>query len=133
MFFSKTILKYLENIKEIEENLEHLKTETNLSSLSALKLQSCQFTSKKIISLNQKDLNFTDGRIFCQIAAVNWNQHKNSKDSKSFFSGFLGLLMGGSFLSLVEIFYYFTLRRVFRSHNTKTVEKTESEHEFKRN
>lgn len=37
-----------------------------------------------------------------------------SNSTKFFLSGFLGLLMGGSLLSLVEIFYHLTLKRIFK-------------------
>ena len=37
-----------------------------------LKLHSCQFTSRKIISLNRRGRNFTDRQFFCQTAAVIW-------------------------------------------------------------
>lgn len=37
-----------------------------------------------------------------------------------FHLGFLGLLMGGSLLSLVEIFYHFVLKRICFNRNRET-------------
>jgi hypothetical protein len=34
-------------------------------------------------------------------------------------AGFLGLLMGGSLLSLVEIIYHFSLRKIFKQRARK--------------
>lgn len=41
------------------------------------------------------------------------------------FTGFLGLLMGGSLLSLVEIFYHFVLRQIFDKKQKSTKEDVE--------
>lgn len=45
------------------------------------------------------------------------------------FSGFLGLLMGGSLISLVEIFYHFVLKRIYEKKRQATL-KDDLESEF---
>lgn len=57
-----------------------------------------------------------DGRIFFQVAEVlSVKSAKCSNPNEVFlFQGFLGLLMGGSLLSLVEIFYHVVLKRIFK-------------------
>ena len=45
----------------------------------------------------------------------------------SIITGFLGLLMGGSFLSLIEIIYHLTFKRIFHSKNEDNDEKSYEE------
>jgi hypothetical protein len=49
-------------------------------------------------------------------------------------AGFLGLLMGRSLLSLIEIIYHFTLQKIFRSHNKeKHVDEDEKLNSLRKN
>lgn len=62
-----------------------------------------------------------DGSTFCQTVEVSDFNQLISISLKFLFSGFLGLLMGGSFLSLVEIFYHCLLKKCFEANKTSNV------------